>query len=77
MQPLNVLRGAITYHAFLTAIEPSEYPYHAADPLRCLHQAATANDSPDPWLSTVRGTIRTTSSALTRTRPPSSAASWR
>ena len=40
MQPLHALRGAIIYHTFLTAIELSEHPYHAADPLRCLHQAA-------------------------------------
>lgn len=42
MEPLDALRGAIIYHAFLAAIEPSEHTYHAADPLRCLHQATTA-----------------------------------
>jgi hypothetical protein len=40
MQPLHALRSAIIYHAFLAAIEPSEHPYHTADPLRCLRQAA-------------------------------------
>ncbi|HEU5472935.1 MAG TPA: aminoglycoside phosphotransferase family protein [Actinophytocola sp.] len=39
MRPLDALRGAIIYHGFLTAIERSEHPYHAADPLRCLHEA--------------------------------------
>jgi Phosphotransferase enzyme family len=43
MQPLHPLRGAIIYHAFLAAIERSEHPYHAADPLRCLHQAASSS----------------------------------
>jgi Phosphotransferase enzyme family len=39
MEPLEALRGAIIYSGFLSAIEPSEHPYHAADPVRCLGRA--------------------------------------
>ncbi len=45
MAPLHALRGAIAYHAFLAAIEPSERPYHAADPLRRLRAAAAVESS--------------------------------
>ena len=38
-RPLGALRGAAIYHAFLVGIEPSEHPYHASDPLRCLRAA--------------------------------------
>jgi hypothetical protein len=39
-RPLGSLRGAAVYDAFLQGIEPSERPYHAADPLNCLREAA-------------------------------------
>jgi hypothetical protein len=38
-RPLGKLRGAAVYDAFLAGIEPSERPYHAADPLDCLRAA--------------------------------------
>jgi hypothetical protein len=38
-RPLGKLRGAAVYDAFLQGIEPSERPYHAADPLDCLRAA--------------------------------------
>lgn len=38
-RPLGSLRGAAVYDAFLQGIEPSERPYHAADPLDCLRAA--------------------------------------
>ena len=38
-RPLGPLRGAAVYDAFLAGIEPSERPYHAADPLDCLRAA--------------------------------------
>jgi hypothetical protein len=38
-RPLGKLRGAAVYDAFLRGIEPSERPYHAADPLDCLRAA--------------------------------------
>ncbi|MBU2666583.1 aminoglycoside phosphotransferase family protein [Actinoplanes bogorensis] len=31
MRPIYALRGAVIYSAFLAGIEPSEWPYHAAD----------------------------------------------
>jgi hypothetical protein len=40
MEPVESLRGAVIYSAFLAGIEPSERPYHAGDPLRCLRSAA-------------------------------------
>lgn len=38
-RPLGALRGAAIYAAFVQGIEPSEGPYHAADPVRCLREA--------------------------------------
>ena len=38
-RPLGALRGAAIYAAFVQGIEPSERPYHAADPVRCLREA--------------------------------------
>lgn len=38
-RPLGPLGGAAVYDAFLANIEPSEHPYHAADPLNCLRAA--------------------------------------
>lgn len=42
MRPLESLRGAVIYSTFLANIEPAEHPYHAADPPRCLTEAALA-----------------------------------
>jgi phosphotransferase family enzyme len=41
-RPVAALRGAVIYSAFLDAIEPSEWPYHAADVPRCLAEAVAA-----------------------------------
>lgn len=38
-RPLGALRGAAVYDAFLAGVEPSERPYHAADPLNLLRKA--------------------------------------
>jgi Phosphotransferase enzyme family len=40
--PVHALAGAVTYQRFLDEIEPDERPYHARDPLTCLHAAAHA-----------------------------------
>ncbi|QUQ72153.1 aminoglycoside phosphotransferase family protein [Kutzneria sp. CA-103260] len=40
-RPLGALRGAAIYDTFLAGIEPSERPYHAADPLNCLRAAVS------------------------------------
>lgn len=39
MEPVEPLRGAVIYSAFLAGIESSEHPYHAGDPPRCLRMA--------------------------------------
>lgn len=36
LQPVAALRAAATYAAFLDAVEPTEWPYHAADVPACL-----------------------------------------
>jgi hypothetical protein len=41
-RPVAALRGAVIYAAFLDHIEPSEWPYHAADVPRCLAEAVAA-----------------------------------
>ena len=46
LRPVTALRGAVVYDAFLQAIEPSERVYHAADPARCLREAARLSDVP-------------------------------
>jgi hypothetical protein len=38
--PIAAARQAVIYQGFLDGIEPSEHPYHAADPARCLAEAA-------------------------------------
>jgi len=38
-RPLGALRGAAVYHNFLVGIEPTERPFHAADPLNHLRSA--------------------------------------
>ena len=38
-RPWLYLMGAVTYRRFLDHIEPSEQPFHAADPARCLRAA--------------------------------------
>ncbi len=43
MRPVAALRGAVIYAAFVDAIEPSEWPYHAADVPRCLAEAVAAS----------------------------------
>ncbi|MFF5294624.1 phosphotransferase family protein [Paractinoplanes globisporus] len=43
LRPVAALRGAVTYAAFLDAIEPSEWPYHAADVPDCLEAAVAAS----------------------------------
>jgi hypothetical protein len=40
LKPVAALRDAAVYAGFLANIEPSEYPYHAGDPPRCLAKAA-------------------------------------
>lgn len=40
MRPVNLLRAAVVYREFLAAIEPSEQPFHAADPLNYLREVA-------------------------------------
>jgi hypothetical protein len=38
LAPVGLLRQAVVYQGFLDGIEPSEHPYHRADPadrLRC------------------------------------------
>jgi hypothetical protein len=39
LRPVESLRQAIVYAGFLESIEPSEWPYHAADVERCLRAA--------------------------------------
>lgn len=39
--PIAALRQAVIYRGFLDRIEPSERCYHAGDPARWLHRAAT------------------------------------
>jgi Phosphotransferase enzyme family len=41
LEPVVAARNAAAYAAFLDAIEPSEWPYHAADVPRWLHECAT------------------------------------
>jgi hypothetical protein len=41
IEPIIAARNAAAYAAFLDAIEPSEWPYHAADVPRWLQRAAT------------------------------------
>ncbi|HEX5205086.1 phosphotransferase family protein [Paractinoplanes rhizophilus] len=43
LRPVAALRGAVTYAAFLDAIEPSEWPYHADDVPACLSAAVAAS----------------------------------
>ena len=40
MRPIAAARQALIYQTFLDRIEPSERPYHAADPASWLHRAA-------------------------------------
>ena len=40
LAPVAAARGAVIYRVFLDGIEPSEHPYHRADPARCLGRAA-------------------------------------
>jgi hypothetical protein len=40
LRPVAAARQALIYQAFLDAIEPSEHPYHAADPADWLHRTA-------------------------------------
>jgi hypothetical protein len=42
LRPVAALRGAVAYAGFLDAIEPSEWPYHAADIPDCLATAVAA-----------------------------------
>ncbi|MGI5130691.1 aminoglycoside phosphotransferase family protein [Pseudonocardia sp. CA-107938] len=44
-RPWLHLLGAVTYRRFLDHIEPSEHPFHAADPARCLRAAIAAQPS--------------------------------
>jgi len=43
LRPVAALRAAAVYAAFLDAIEPSEWPYHAADVPTCLTAAVDAS----------------------------------
>jgi hypothetical protein len=40
LRPVAAARHALVYQGFLDGIEPSEWPYHAADPASWLHRAA-------------------------------------
>ena len=40
LAPVGLLRQAVVYQGFLEGIEPSEHPYHRADPADRLHRAA-------------------------------------
>jgi hypothetical protein len=40
LRPVAAARQALIYQAFLDGIEPSEHPYHAADPADWLHRTA-------------------------------------
>jgi hypothetical protein len=40
LRPVAAARQALIYQVFLDGIEPSEHPYHAADPSDWLHRAA-------------------------------------
>jgi Ser/Thr protein kinase RdoA (MazF antagonist) len=40
LRPVAAVRQALIYQGFLDGIEPSEWPYHAADPASWLHRAA-------------------------------------
>ena len=40
LAPVAAARQAVVYRKFLDHIEPSEWPYHAADPAEWLHRAA-------------------------------------
>jgi hypothetical protein len=40
LEPIAAARKAIIYQGFLDRIEPSEHPYHRADPAAWLHRAA-------------------------------------
>jgi len=42
LAPVAAARQAVIYRKFLDNIEPSEWPYHAADPAAWLHRAAGA-----------------------------------
>jgi hypothetical protein len=44
MRPVAALGDAVTYAAFLSAIEPSEWPYHALDVHPSLLEAAALTD---------------------------------
>jgi hypothetical protein len=47
LAPVAAARQAVIYRKFLDNIEPSERPYHAADPAAWLHRAATLLGSGD------------------------------
>ncbi|HEX5090354.1 MAG TPA: phosphotransferase [Nocardioides sp.] len=40
LEPIAAARQAVVYQGFLDRIEPSEHPYHRADPAEWLHRAA-------------------------------------
>jgi aminoglycoside phosphotransferase (APT) family kinase protein len=40
LRPVAAARQALIYRKFLDGIEPSEHPYHAADPADWLHRTA-------------------------------------
>ena len=41
LAPVAAARQAVLYQGFLDRIEPSEHPYHRADPALCLGRAGT------------------------------------
>ena len=47
VEPLAAARRALVYQDFLDAIEPSEHPYHAADPVFWLSRALDLADAHD------------------------------
>jgi hypothetical protein len=42
LAPIAAARQAVIYRRFLDNIEPSEHPYHVADPVMWLKRTATA-----------------------------------
>lgn len=46
VEPIAAARQAVIYQGFLDGIEPSEHPYHRADPALWLHRAAERTRRP-------------------------------
>jgi hypothetical protein len=53
LAPVAAARQAVVYRTFLDNIEPSEQPYHRADPAQCLIRTAALVRESDRWGSFV------------------------